>query len=293
MPQPVPQPVDLAAFLAPLMAEATPPRAWDGAHQLPWDDPAFSERVLRWHLDPATDMASRRPELIQRHCDWLETRLGPGPKRILDVGCGPGLYLHELARRGHTGVGFDFAPAALRWAADQARHAGLDCTFFAADLKDLPPDLPARTGPCDVVTFWFGEFHSFPPAVAAAFLPLLVACLKPGGLFVLEYQPRDGFAEEDDAEWQVVSAGPFTDEPHLWLQRHTWDQEAQTEIHTHWILAPGSATLQRYVQCHQAWEMDRLVALLAGCGLVAPEFHEPITGLSSELEFPVLVTTRG
>ncbi len=38
-------------------------------------------------------MASRRPALIARHCDWLEARLGSGPRRILDVGCGPGLYL--------------------------------------------------------------------------------------------------------------------------------------------------------------------------------------------------------
>jgi len=287
----MPLPDDLTRLLAPLLAETRPPRAWDGAHQLPWDEPEFSERMLRWHLDPETDMASRRPGIIARHCDWLEARLGPGPHRILDVGCGPGLYLHELARRGHAGVGFDFAPAALRWARETAVREGLDCEFFAADLKDLPGDLPERTGPCDAVTFWFGEFHSFPPAVAGAFLPRLAACLAPGGLFVLEYQPRDSFVEEDATTWSVESGGPFADEPHLWLQRFTWDAAAHTEVHSHWILAPGSATLRRYVQCHQAWKMDDLAALLARSGLDAAEFHDPITGASAEYEFPVLVAT--
>jgi hypothetical protein len=90
----------------------------------------------------------------------------------------------------------------------------------------------------------------------------------------------------------VVESGPFADEPHLWLQRFSWDEAAQTEVHGHWILTLESATLRRYVQCHQAWSDDDLVALLARCGLGAPEFHPPITGASEQFEFPVLVTTR-
>ena len=282
---------DLPTLLAPLL-DAPPPRPWDGAHQLPWDDPEFSERMLRCHLDPDTDMASRRPELIARHCDWLEMRLGPGRHRILDVGCGPGLYLHELARRGHETVGFDFAPAPLRWARETAAAEGLDCTFFAADLKDLPAGLEERAGPCDAVTFWFGEFHSFAPAMAEAFLPRLAACLRPGGLLVLEHQPRAMFVTDDSTSWSVETDGPFCGEPHLWLQQFRWDAEAEVEIHVHWILAPGSGTLRRYVQCHQAWRSADLAALLHRCGLETPEYHEPITGASDEFEFPVLVAAR-
>lgn len=288
----MPQPLDPRTLLAPLLAELDAPRAWDGAHQLPWHDPEFSERMLRWHLDPDTDMASRRPALIARHCDWLEARLGGGPRRILDVGCGPGLYLHELARRGHTTLGFDFAPAPLRWARETARAGGLDCTVLDADLTALPDDFAARVGTCDAVTFWFGEFHSFPPPVVEQFLPRLAACLAPGGIFVLEQQPRLVFVEEEEASWAVVESGPFADEPHLWLQRFSWDEAAQTEVHGHWILTLESATLRRYVQCHQAWRDEDLVALLARCGLGAPEFHPPITGASDQFEFPVLVTTR-
>jgi SAM-dependent methyltransferase len=283
---------DLAALLAPLLDAPPRPRAWDGDHQLPWNDPAFSERMLRWHLDPDTDMASRRPERIARHCDWLEGRLGPGPHRILDVGCGPGLYLHELARRGHAGVGFDFAPAPLRWAAETAAAGDLDCEFFAADLLDLPGDLADRTGPCDAVTFWFGEFHSFPPAAAARFMPLLASCLRPGGVFVLEFQPRDIFVEEDATRWSVETSGPFADEPHLWLQQFTWDEEAQTEVHGHWIIRPRSGRLDRYVQCHQAWETGDLADLLARCGLETPEIHDPVAGADEEFEFPLLVAVR-
>jgi SAM-dependent methyltransferase len=285
-------PPDLAALFAPLLAADHPPRAWQGACQLPWDDPDFSERMLAVHLDPSTHMASRSPDVIRRHCDWLEARLGPGRHRILDVGCGPGLYCHELARRGHATLGFDFAPASLAWAGERAREEGLDCVFFPADLRALPADLAERTGPVDAVTFWFGEFHSFPPPVAEAFLRRLVACLRIGGALVLEYQPWEIFVREDAASWSVAAHSPFRDGDHLWLQEFAWDEEAATEVHVHWIIDPGSATLARYVQCHQAWSDDDLVALLARCGLGKPEFHEPVTGVSAEFEFPLLVAAR-
>ena len=285
-------PADLAKLLTPLLAADHPPRAWQGAAQLPWGDPAFSDRMLTVHLDPTTHMASRSPQVIRRHCDWLEARLGGEGRRILDVTCGPGLYCHELARRGHQTVGLDFAPASLAWAREHARSANLACEFLAVDLRSLPSDLAARTGVCDAVTFWFGEFHSFPPTEAETILRQLTACLADGGLFVLEYQPWDIFVREDDTRWSVRGHGPFHDGAHLWLEEFAWDEDAATEVHVHWIIAPGSGTLDRYVQCHQAWRDDELVALLERCNYAAPEFYEPITGVAEEFEFPVIVARR-
>lgn len=279
-----------------LLAADHPPRPGQGPGQLPWHEPEFSERMLSVHLDPATQMASRAPAVIGRHLDWLEAQLRqydlPDRCRILDVGCGPGLYCHELARRGHQTVGFDFAPAALAWAKQQAGVENLASVFFTADLRDLPPDLAQRTGPVDAVTFWYGEFHSFAPGVAKAFIEQLAACLKPGGLFVLEYQPWDLFVRRDSNEWSMCERSVFCDEPHLWLQEFAWDEASRTEVHVHWIITQESGTLQRYEQCHLAWPEAELVELLAGARLGDPTFHPPITGVAEEFEFPLLVTRR-
>jgi SAM-dependent methyltransferase len=279
-----------------LLAADHPPRPWQGPGQLPWHEPEFSERMLPVHLDPQTHMASRAPEVIDRHLDWMLAQLQqrdlPGPYRILDVGCGPGLYCHELVRRGHQAVGFDFGPASLAWAIETAREQNLAAEFFAADLTDLPPDLARRTGPVDAVTFWFGEFHSFTPVVAAAFVTQLAACLKPNGLFILEYQPWDLFVRQGSNEWSVSEKSVFCDRPHLWLQEFAWDEASRTEIHVHWIIEQESGTLKRYEQCHQAWPDAELVDLLAGARLGDPTFHPPITGVAEEFEFPLLVTRR-
>lgn len=281
--------------LSRILAADRPVPAWTTGSQIPWHDPDFSRRMLDVHLDASTHMASRAPDVISRHLDWLTAQLPPsaGPgAHILDVGCGPGLYCHELARRGYQTTGFDFAPAPLAWAQSTAEEENLACRFLNADLTGLPKDFADQVGPCEAITFWFGEFHSFQPEIARTFLPQLAACLKPGGLFVLEYQPWNLMVKEEGTEWSSPEESVFCDEPHLWLQEFHWDEAARTEVHVHWIIEKESGNLKRFIQCHQGWQDDELVTLLAQAGLVDPVFHEPVTGIDEQFEFPLLVTRK-
>ena len=87
---------------------------WRDRANLPWDDPAFSQRMLAQHLDQDHSTASRRlPEIraqVQRLTEWLG--LAPG-MHLLDVTCGPGLYAAEFPRQGVHVTGIDFGPASL------------------------------------------------------------------------------------------------------------------------------------------------------------------------------------
>src|SRR5512139_3614360 len=89
-----------------------PPVPWRDGVNLPWDDPAFSERMLAQHLDQSHGAASRPlPEvraLVQRIMEWLS--LAPD-QHLFDVTCGPGLYAAEFARHGFAVTGLDFGPA--------------------------------------------------------------------------------------------------------------------------------------------------------------------------------------
>jgi len=289
-----------------------PPKPWTDGSQIPWHEDDFSQRMLDVHLDDSTHMASRSRDVIHQHIDWLLGYLNcptvqsqpphqdPDQRAsspvILDIGCGPGFYNHELARRGMASVGFDFAPAPLAWARQKALEENLDCRFIHADLTDLPPDFAQQVSPksgfVDAITFWFGEFHSFQPDTVAEFLPQLVKLLKPGGIFLLEYQPWDIFVQESSSEWEFCRQSVFCDVPHLWLQEFAWDEKTKTEVHVHWIIEQESGKLHKYVQCHQGWQDTELLAALAMAGLDEPRFFEPITGTAEEFEFPLLITRK-
>ncbi|MFC2029058.1 class I SAM-dependent methyltransferase, partial [Chloroflexota bacterium] len=80
--------------------------------RIPWSDPALSQRLLNEHLSQFNDSASRRSILIRKHVRWIHQQiLKNKPSKILDLGCGPGLYTHRLAQLGHSCVGLDFSPA--------------------------------------------------------------------------------------------------------------------------------------------------------------------------------------
>jgi SAM-dependent methyltransferase len=88
---------------------------WDGKYKIPWDDQEFSERMLREHLSQEHDMASRRSANIEHLAAWInQTILSNRPSRILDLGCGPGLYEKYLCDFGHECTGIDFSPASIK-----------------------------------------------------------------------------------------------------------------------------------------------------------------------------------
>lgn len=283
--------------LAAIATAKRPCPPWQDGDRLPWDDADFSRRVLDVHLDPSTHMASRGGGVIPLHTDWLEEQMTAipatdEPRHVLEVGCGPGLYCHELARRGLRATGFDFAPAGLEWARKTAKQEGLDCRFLQEDLTNLPDEFATTVGSVDAITFWFGDFHGFPDAAVRDFLPRLVACLKPGGLFILEHQPLEDYEHSDSTSWTTRNQSVFADTPHLWLEEYFWHEAQSTEVHVHWIIDRDSGSLNRYVQCHRAWAEAELVDLLASVGLKGPVYHPPITGIDEQFEFPVLVTRK-
>ncbi len=57
-----------------------------------WDDEHISSEMLKCHLHPTTDAASRNHNFIDKSVDWIRVIAPPQTsKKVLDLGCGPGL----------------------------------------------------------------------------------------------------------------------------------------------------------------------------------------------------------
>jgi 2-polyprenyl-6-hydroxyphenyl methylase / 3-demethylubiquinone-9 3-methyltransferase len=76
----------------------------------------FAERAAPWYGAEDTPLALLRAESRHRNpwiADVIDRELGPGPRAVLDVGCGPGYLANALAARGHLVTGVDLGPEAL------------------------------------------------------------------------------------------------------------------------------------------------------------------------------------
>lgn len=159
------------------------PKPWAEGEKIPWDDPEFSQRMLREHLSQKHDAASRRKNIIQKHVAWIHGHiLGGLPSRILDLGCGPGLYTAPLAGLGHTSHGIDFSPASIDYA---VQNAPAGCTYTLGDIRTTE----FGSG-YDLVMSIFGEFNVFRPKDAQLILQKSNAALNTGGRLLLEVQDR-------------------------------------------------------------------------------------------------------
>lgn len=97
---------------------------------------------------------------------------GRGPLRILDIGCGTGGNLLQLAASGDA-RGIDASPLCVEY----CRRKGLACTLGTmSDLSGLP-------GPFDLVTM-FDVLYQAEPAETDAILSGIVRVLAPGGLLM-------------------------------------------------------------------------------------------------------------
>jgi hypothetical protein len=52
---------------------------WEEGEKIPWDDPAFSARMLSEHFSPALDAASHQRGLIDAHVRRIHRVVSGGP----------------------------------------------------------------------------------------------------------------------------------------------------------------------------------------------------------------------
>ncbi len=81
------------------------------------------------------------------------------PCRTLDLGCGAGNYAVYFAGKGFEVTGVDISPTAIKLAQENAKQAGVECTFLAADalsdLREIQEDY-------DFIYDWQLLHHIFP-----------------------------------------------------------------------------------------------------------------------------------
>jgi SAM-dependent methyltransferase len=218
--------------------------------------------MLREHLSQAHDAASRRSETIRQHAEWLHHDILHGKtSRILDLGCGPGLYCRELALRGHSCVGVDYAPASIRHAREITQ--GLPCTFIFDDLRKA--DFGSGF---DLAMQIYGEINIFKPADARDILLKAHDALNAGGTLLLEAHTYDVVQRmgREQASWSSHERGLFSDAPYLYLRESDWDEPAQVATKRHIIVDAATADVTRFASSIQAYDEAGYRALLHDAG---------------------------
>ena len=142
-------------------------------------------------------MSSRRASFIDTSVKWLVEAFELGPdRRVIDFGCGPGLYASRLACCGAEVTGIDFSSNSIAYAKAAAEKAGQRITYVRADYLDYEP-----AGPFDLITMIMCDFCALSPDQRSVMLRKFAGNLSDRGRLVFDVYSLTAF---DQAEETVV-----------------------------------------------------------------------------------------
>ncbi len=197
-----------------------------------WTDPHVSEQMLRFHLDGTVAVSSGTTEWIEAATTWMarEFRLG-GNSRVLDLGCGPGLYAIRLARTGARVTGVDFSARSIAYAREAAQKAGLPIDYVHHDYLAYEP-----AGRFDLVTMIMRDYCAMEPSQRLALLRTIGSALASGGAFVFDVDSTVAFANmAEEVSYSHSPRGGF------------WSAEAFFEFHNRFVYPDERVVLDKFV----------------------------------------------
>jgi len=203
-------------------------------------------------------------------CDFveacLETHRGRKGGRILDIGCGAGRHLLELAKRGYQASGFDVRQEMVTFVHEEAKKARLKIDVSVGDLREM-----RLTSTFDIAICFMDTFrYLLTNEQIIRHLKIVAEHLQPDGLYVTDFWvPR---------QWDQLANDMYQ-----------WEQtENGTTVKVFYVQHPDSVD-----PVHQTFE-DELVFQVEEQGQTREIHGERVrTRLVLPQEFQALVTASG
>jgi cyclopropane fatty-acyl-phospholipid synthase-like methyltransferase len=239
-----------------------------------WNDPYISQQMLSVHLDPTTDLASRRPEVIDATVAWLIEQPGLHPgQTILDLGCGPGLYCTRFAEHGLIVTGVDYSQTSIEYARSIAQKRGLEITYLCQNYFSLEIQNTFHA----LLMIWC-DFGVLSDVQRDSLLDILHKKLKPGGLFAFDvWTPQQAKHELRGTAWSIEQKGLWRPGPHLILEAGFEYPDQNVSLHEYAVIDEhGEAATYRMWTHH--YTPDAITQILEEHGFVVKDIKADLMG---------------
>ena len=171
-----------------------------------WNDEHISKQMLKAHLNPEFDGASRKLDFIEKSVSWIVELVSPSSYPfLLDVGCGPGIYAEKFTQMGFHVTGIDFSNRSINYANQSALKKKLEISYLYQDY--LKMDLEERF---DFATMIYCDYGALSTKDRQVILSKIYHHLKPGGKLLLDVFSMTKFYRfQEKQTWEVCHTGGF------------------------------------------------------------------------------------
>ena len=189
-----------------------------------WDDEYISEQMLKLHLNPEMEAASKTKETIEAETSFIIQMTDMNSeKTVLDLGCGPGFYIKEFAKTGAKVSGIDISDRSINYANENIKPLYKNTLFSKKNYLDM--DFKESF---DIITLIFYDFCALNTDEQKKLLLKIHKALKDNGIFIF-----DVFSENKETSVStnvsVFEGGFWSPDPYIEIANTFIYDEPKTE----------------------------------------------------------------
>lgn len=210
---------------------AKPPVYEKGTAEM-WTDEYISKQLLDVHLSNETDLASRKKSTIVSTVNWILAHAENKKLKILDLGCGPGLYAELLAEKGHKVTGVDFSANSIDYAQKSAKEKNLKIKYIHENY--LKFEMAKET--FDFVIFIYADLGVLHPDDQKKMLSSIYKALKPGGILIFDVLNDKKLEKKiTPKSWEVCKKGFWRPNSYLVLSESFFYEQEKVILYQHLV----------------------------------------------------------
>jgi SAM-dependent methyltransferase len=171
-----------------------------------WANEHTSEKMLQYHLNSDIDVSSRNGVFIDNSVKWISSHFNISEDtRIVDFGCGPGLYSTRLARLGAQVTGIDFSKRSIDYAKATAKQEGLTTNYVNQNYLTYETD-----DTFDLIIMIMCDYCALSPVQRSCLLAKFSKMLNHNGAILLDVYSFGMFEKrEENTSYEVNQLDSF------------------------------------------------------------------------------------
>jgi SAM-dependent methyltransferase len=171
-----------------------------------WANEHTSEKMLQYHLNSDIDVSSRKDAFIDNSVEWISSHFSISEDtRIVDFGCGPGLYSTRLARLGAQVTGIDFSKRSIDYAKATAKQEGLTINYVNQNYLTYETD-----DTFDLIIMIMCDYCALSPVQRSCLLAKFSKMLNHNGAILLDVYSIGMFEKrEENTSYEVNQLDSF------------------------------------------------------------------------------------
>lgn len=204
-----------------------------------WNDLYISQRMLEAHLNPDLESATRKLDFVLKSVDWISTVVPPAQYiKLLDLGCGPGIYAELFFNKGYKVTGVDLSQNSIQYAKKIARERGLHIEYLNSDYIQAP-----LSGEYNLITMIYCDFGVLSDNERQLLLKKVHDRLSPNGCFIFDvFTPFEYAERKEFKEWRYEDSGFWCANPYLLLQSLYRYNESNTFLNQYIVVKDSKTT---------------------------------------------------